>query len=429
MDTIKTGKVPHEMEATLPIASGKDHRIRHMLVSTAPFGDFGNNSVVVSSQHITRRKRAYEALRESEEKYRRMFEDSFLGLFQSTPEGKILTVNPALAKMFGYQSPEELLASVGENAAKLYTQPADRSKAVQLVLESEAPVESETCYRRKDDSTFTGSCRIWKVRDEKVRPFYLQGCVEDITRRKQAEESLRESEKRLHFLSSRLFSAQENERRRISLEIHDDLAQNMAVLKLKIIEVAKGLRRNQEELKTKCDNILKFIDRIIGDMRRLSRDLRPAIIEDLKLGGTLQWMLNDFEKQTGIATTLKMTDIDSLFSHENQVILYRIFQEALSNIRKHAEARKVSVVIRKTDGQVVFQIQDDGKGFDIGEIWRRHVAERGMGLAAMDERARILGGRLEIVPQKGRGTRLVLRVPVAEGNGETSAHDILERRV
>ena len=183
------------------------------------------------------------------------------------------------------------------------------------------------------------------------------------------------------------------------------------------MEVAKRLRKDQGRLKAECENTLAFIDRIIGDMRRLSRDLSPSIIEDLNLGGSLKWMLYDFQQQTDIITSLEMTDIDALFSHENQVIIYRIFQEALHNIRKHAAACQVAVVIRKAGAQVVFQIQDDGKGFDIYENWRRHAVERGMGLAAMDERARMLGGTLEITSKKGRWTRLILRVPVAETGG------------
>ncbi|MGB8719437.1 MAG: ATP-binding protein, partial [Desulfobacterales bacterium] len=152
----------------------------------------------------------------------------------------------------------------------------------------------------------------------------------------------------------------------------------------------------------------------IENMRNLSRDLSPSIIEDLKLCATLQWMLYEFEKQSDIALSLKLTDVDDLFSSADQVIVYRIFQEALNNIRKHADARNVAVEVRKTGDQVVFQIQDDGRGFDIQENWQRHVADRGLGLAAMDERARMLGGTLLIAPQKGRGTRLTLTIPVAQ---------------
>lgn len=413
-DTLKTGRAHHEVEAALPLGNTSTPSEMHLLVSTAPLGSLKSEMAVVCLQDITQRKKAQEALKESEERFRRMFEDSVLGMFQGTVDGTLLTVNPAFAKMFGYDSPENLLSSLGSSALELYADPADRPAKMQLVMESENPIETEIHYRHKDGSSFWGQFRVWKVRGEKDRPLYLEGCVEDITQRKQAEKSLRESENRLRFLSSRLLAAQENESRRISLEIHDNLAQNMAVLKLQLAAIAGWLRKDQDRLKVECQNALKFVDRIIENMRNLSRDLSPSIIEDLKLCATLQWMLYEFEKQSDIALSLKLTDVDDLFSSADQVIVYRIFQEALNNIRKHADARNVAVEVRKTGDQVVFQIQDDGRGFDIQENWQRHVADRGLGLAAMDERARMLGGTLLIAPQKGRGTCLTLTIPVAQ---------------
>lgn len=413
-DTLKTGQAHHEVEAALPLGNPIEQGEMHLLVSTAPLGAPKNEMAVVCLQDITQRKRAQEALKESEERFRRMFEDTVLGMFQGTVDGTLLTVNPAFAKMFGYDSPQDLLSSLGSSALELYADPADRPAKIQLVMASENPTETEIHYRHKDGSTFWGQFRVWKVRGEKDRPHYLEGCVEDISQRKQAEKSLRESENRLRFLSSRLMAAQENESRRISLEIHDNLAQNMAVLKLQLAAIAGRLRKDQDRLKVECQNVLKFVDRIIENMRTLSRDLSPSIIEDLKLCATLQWMLYDFEKQTDIALSLSLTDVDDLFSSADQVIVYRIFQEALNNIRKHADARHVAVEVHKTGDQVVFQIQDDGRGFDIQENWQRHVADRGLGLAAMDERARMLGGTLLIAPQKGRGTCLTLTIPIAQ---------------
>lgn len=239
-------------------------------------------------------------------------------------------------------------------------------------------------------------------------------CLQDITHRKQAEKFLRESAKRLRFLSSRLLDAQENEHQRISMEIHDDLGQDMAVLKMQVVDVAARLRKDQDGLKAACDNTLELVDRIIGKMRRLTRDLNPSVIEELKLTGTLKWMLRDFEQQTGIPTALEMMEIDTLLAHEKQVIIYRIFQEAFHNIRKHAGATRVDVAIRRSGASVVFEIRDDGRGFDSRENARRHVTERGLGLAAMDERARMLGGHLDIRTRRDAGTHIILAIPTTE---------------
>jgi two-component system cell cycle sensor histidine kinase/response regulator CckA len=140
-----------------------------------------------SSRDITERKSAEEALRESEIRYRRLFQDAVLGLFQLTAEGRIITVNPACARMFGYSSPEELLSNV-ENAAEVYADPSRRAEIVRLILESTASLKIENQYRRKDGSVFTGNLVVWQVKDAEGRLMYFEGFIEDISDLKRAEQ-------------------------------------------------------------------------------------------------------------------------------------------------------------------------------------------------------------------------------------------------
>ena len=388
---------------------------RHFLFNKATYFDAQGqvDGIVGVMLDISARKKTEDALRRSEERFRRLFEDAVLGIFQSDADGEIFSVNPAFAHMFGYESPEGLLADVGQDAVRLYANPADRSQNIRNVIERDAPFQKETLYRRQDGTIFTGNFHAWKVKDENNCLLYLEGFVEDITKRKQIEESLRESESRLRFLSSRLLSAQESESRRISMEIHDALGQNLAVLKLQIESVVKQLRKDQRSLKEDCRKSLELIDQTIESGRNLARDLSPSIIQDLKIGGTLRWMLDEFKIQNKIKTFLEMGDIDDLFSDADQIIIYRIFQEVLRNIQKHADARNISVLIRKEGQNAIFQIKDDGNGFDVEEYWNRHVAERGLGLAALDERSRMLGGTLDICSREGKGTRINLKIPIS----------------
>ena len=368
---------------------------------------------------ITERKQAEVALQKSEERFRRFFEDAVLGIFQSTEGGAIQNVNPAFADMFGYTIPRDLLAAVGDDASCLYAVPADRKRILRLVMTSETPIEIETRFRRRDGTLFTGDLHIWKVKDEDGRFLYLEGFIDDITERKQFEESLRESENRLRFLSSKLLAAQEEERRRISLELHDDLGQNLAALKLQMQTMAKRLGKNQAALKNECHGALAFIDLIIGTTRHISRALSPTVIQDLKLCGTIRWMLRDFQKYAAIDTTLEMDDIDPLFSDDQQIIIYRILQEALHNVHKHARARAVLLTVRRNArDEVQIQIRDDGRGFDIDHALNRHAAERGLGLAALEERSHMLGGELEITSEKGLGTCVVLTIPITRQGEE-----------
>jgi PAS domain S-box-containing protein len=387
---------------------------RHFLFSKATWNDpRGRPAGIVGVMlDISERKQAEEALRKSEERFRRFFEDAVLGIFQSTAEGTILSINPAFAHMFGFSSPDSLLEAVSGDAASLYESAADRQRNIGLVTRSEAPVKIETRFRRRDGTGFTGDFHAWKVRDHAGRFLYLEGFIEDITDRKRFEASLRASEERLRFLSSKLLAAQEEERRRISLELHDDLGQNLAALKLQMMAMARRLRPDQKALKNECRDTLAFIDNIIDSTRRLSRALNPTVLEDLKLCGTIRWMLRDFEKYAAIRTRLTMDDIDPLFSHDQQVIIYRILQEALHNIYKHARARSVAVSICRRPQEVAIMVRDDGCGFDLDEVRQRHAADSGLGLAALEERSHMLGGYLTIASKRGHGTCLDLSIPL-----------------
>ena len=369
-------------------------------------------------EDIAERKQAEDALKASEERYRRMFEDISLGVFQSTPDGRIIHVNPAFSRMFGYASPTELIDSIGDSASQLYAHPEDRTKLIQRVLASDVPVAAEVNFCRQDGSTFVGNFHGWKVVDATQETLYLEGFIEDITERKKAEESLQDSHTRLQFLSARLLSAQENEQRRISLEIHDVMGQDLALLKMQLIAIATRLRKDQQKLRKDLDRTLVVIDGIIEKARNLSRDLNPAIIEDLKLSGALNWLIQDIEAHVPTRISLDMDPVDHLFTIENQIVIYRVVQEALKNIVKHAEAGSASVTIRKTTKYFLLAIEDDGKGFDINKVWKRHVAERGLGLAAMDERSRMLEGAFGIQSEPGKGTYLSFRIPIGRDTDE-----------
>jgi PAS domain S-box-containing protein len=393
---------------------------RHFFFNKATFMDTSGQpaGIVGVMLDITERKHAEAALRKSEERFRRFFEDVTLGFFQSTEDGVILSVNPAFAQMFGYATPLDLLAAVGNEAVALYADPRDRRRIIRLVTTSKAPIKIETRFRRRDGSSFTGDFHAWKVKDRENRFLYLEGFIDDITERKQFEESLRESENRLRFLSSKLLVAQEEERRRISLELHDDLGQDLAALKLQMLTMAKCLGKNQTEPKKECQSALTFIDRLIDTTRRISRALSPTVIQDLKLCGTIRWMVRDFQTYAAIDTTLEIDDIDALFSYDQQIIIYRILQEALHNVHKHARARSVALTVRRNTRDVQIQVRDDGRGFDIDHAMNRHVAERGLGLAALEERSHMLGGQLTITSQKRRGTCVALTIPISGQEGE-----------
>ncbi len=234
---------------------------------------------------------------------------------------------------------------------------------------------------------------------------------EEVTHRLQTEESLEESEGRLRHLTSQLLTAQEAERRRLALELHDDLGQSMTVLKLELRTIQRKLPPESLETRESLEHSLNFINEVIEKIRGLSRNLRPAILEDLGLTRALNRLCEEFSRQD-IQVSMDLDDIQGLFSPEAQLIIYRIFQESFSNITKYAQASRVFLRIKRQDGAVTFQMEDDGRGFDHQKAINEDIIDRGLGLTAMDERARMLGGSLNIWSRTGQGTRITLVVPI-----------------
>ncbi len=224
---------------------------------------------------------------------------------------------------------------------------------------------------------------------------------------------LRKSEERLHRLSSDLFTVQENERRRISLELHDELGQSMAALKMQVGSIARRLGDVPiEEMKVVCNDMRDNINQIIENVRRLARDLSPVVLDDLGLQAAIEYLVNNFTKIYNVDIKYKYTNINHLFNEDSQRIIYRILQEALTNISKHAQAKHVSLIIEEIDRAVQFTVRDDGNGFNVQKTLDQKGTEKGMGLEAMSERVRILGGKINIVSRPGIDTTVTFTTPI-----------------
>jgi len=237
----------------------------------------------------------------------------------------------------------------------------------------------------------------------------------EIAERLQAEETLKESEKQVRQLSDQLIRAQEIERKRISMELHDSLGQALNVMKLRIRLVEKGMDECQGAAREDCESLLEYLDDVIEDVRRLSLDLSPAILEDLGLASALKWLVSNFRKSHSLKATADIAEIDALFPENHRITIYRVIQEALTNVGKHAGAGNVSVSIRLQGEKVTFSVEDDGKGFDTTEPLQRAVSARGVGLKTMGERVRMMGGVFELSSRKGEGTRITFSLPVEQG--------------
>jgi PAS domain S-box-containing protein len=232
----------------------------------------------------------------------------------------------------------------------------------------------------------------------------------DITARRQAEEALRDSEQKLRSLTAQLLTAQENERKRLAAELHDELGHALLTLKLKLESLAEQLQPQQVSLKIEISKILRFISETIGEVRRLYLDLSPGDLEDLGLTAALDSMIEDFGAlQEKIKWQVKIDNLDGLFPLSVQTAIYRVVQEALTNIGKHADPTRVSLEIQREDEHVAFVIDDDGRGFDRTKVFSE---KNTLGLLSMEERVKILGGTFELLSHENRGTRISFSIPV-----------------
>lgn len=546
------------------------------------------------SGELAERKLAEESLKRAEARYRGIFENAVEGIYQSTPMGQYNEVNPAFARIFGYDSPEEMKAAIRDIGPQLYANPEQRAECIRIVEERGAAV-FELEIRKKDGSAGWVSNNVHAVRDcdgkithfegvveditelkqaeaelKKARndlarkveertaelkvanqelqreilehentqealraahqqlrdiieflpdatlvvdrekrviawnrameemtgtkkeeilgqgehayavPFYgepvpmlidmvidgrtyhrdsrdlfesrgttlygegyvarvhggeggylwaiasplfdidgnIIGAVEsirDITHRKRAESELKESEKRLKVLSSRLLTAQEEERKRMARDVHDSLGSALTGVKISLEnmygDILRGKTRSQS-----IDDLIALTRQAMRECRRIITDLRPSVLDDYGIVVTVGWLCRQFQKIHPDISTVEKVDIDEDEIEDHlKIVIFRIMQEALNNIGKHSEARLVSLSLAAIDDRIELSIEDDGVGFAVDELSAKGDPEKGLGLSGMRERTELSGGTFVMRSVLGRGTRIKATWPRKPG--------------
>jgi signal transduction histidine kinase len=227
----------------------------------------------------------------------------------------------------------------------------------------------------------------------------------------------RAGEERVKNLLKRLVTIQEDERRRIARDLHDHLGQQTTALRLNLdsLKTASGIT---PELRERVEQVDRIATRLDADVEFLAWELRPAGLDDIGLPGTLSRFLREWSEHYGIPADFHVSGLeDQRLGPEVETSLYRIAQEALNNVFKHARAGRADVLLERRDGEVVLIVEDDGMGFDPGAMLRRRE-DRGMGVIGMRERAALAGGKLEIESEIGKGSTIFVRVPLTEASVE-----------
>lgn len=474
----------------------------------------------------------FEARRIAERKYQEIFENAGEGIFQSTPEGYYLTVNPALARMHGFDSAAEMIQSCRDISREIYVDPARRDEFKQLLDQNGVVRGFEHETFRKDGSKIWISVNARTVRDPNNRVLYYEGTAQDITERKVAEQALRQSEERYrelfdnskdalyvhdmdgrytsvnkaaerlsgysreelvgqHFfhlikpedrprvrvqlyrkleeagettyeielitkhgalvpveVSSRLIvengravgvqgcvrdvterkqalaaarnysrcviEAQEAERRRISGELHDQVGQILTAVKMHLHALRQ--KCSEPDILFSIENDISVIDEAAEQVRDLSVDLRPLLLDDFGLVVALRWYLGRQARNLGLPAEFKTHSLteDDRFSSELETACFRIVQEALTNVMRHANATHVSVMLERAGADLLLLIADNGIGFDVSGLRNRSGEVMTVGLRGMEERVQALGGSITIDSAPALGTEICARFPLQE---------------
>jgi PAS domain S-box-containing protein len=351
---------------------------------------------------IERELREAESRRErrrAEEKYHGLFENAVEGIFQTTVEGRFVTANPALARMLGYGSPEELLENVSNIAEQLYTDPERRAEFDRLVRRDGFVRGFEVQAYRRDGSVMWASLSARAIHDAEGELAGYEGTVEDITERKQAERALRE--------------IREAERRRIARELHDIVLQDLmyALQSLQVADRMPEAGRDEERGRQ-----VEALKRAVGGLREAIYELRLQSDQGQPLIRTLESIV-ELNRQMAPGCEFELV-VDGGFpatlSGQAGLEVARIVQEALTNVRRHSGAGRATVTLGTAGDEAWVEIKDDGRGFE-------PEGSTGMGLTGIRERAAALGGKLEVEGERGVGTRVRLSVALPVLVGEYSS--------
>lgn len=359
---------------------------------------------------------AEKSRREQEELLRITFDAAPVGISISGPQGNFIRVNTAYQELVGYNE-NELMTQSGI----VLTHPDERPESAALraeLLAGKRPFfEMEKRYRRKDGQWIWIRNKVSLITEPDGTPRYSVGVVQDITARKLAEEALRESERRLtgyanelRRLAGKLTDLQEQERRDLSRELHDRVGQNLTALNinLNILGGELGPGAGAGARKRVADS-LQLVEQIANCIEDVMTDLRPPMLDDYGLLAAIRWHAKQFARRTGIETRTGGADLAVRLPPEAELALFRITQEALNNLAKHARAHWAYIDLRESAASVRLTIADDGVGFTRGG--EAQLAFGGTwGMITMRERAAAAGGRLDIQSVPGKGTRLTVEV-------------------
>ncbi len=378
-----------------------------------PWGEWNGvpEGILILAEDITERKHAEDALRESEATIRTLLETAAQAILAVDGKGDIILANRMAGEMFGYTRdeligrplerllPGRLKSSHAAHRATFMSNLRSRPMGMGLELEG----------LRKDGSDFPVEVSLSSLQSSSG-PLAVS-FVSDITARKQAEAALRDSEQQLRALAGSLITAQDDERRRLSRELHDDITQQLAFVSIELGKLTAQKTYALEETRARIRALQDQTLRMSNEVRRLSHGLHPSVIEDFGLSIALEEFCDEYARIHDISVRFEGLVEDSQLSREGATCLYRLVQESLRNAVVHGRATEIYVELTTDPESIHLRVRDNGAGFetDCGR------SKAGLGIISMKERIRLVHGTLELSSRPGQGTEITASVPLTGG--------------
>ncbi|CAG9165966.1 hypothetical protein LMG23992_00654 [Cupriavidus laharis] len=381
----------------------------------------GSRFYTVMLRDITERVRTEEAMRDSLQRLKES-EARLAGIIRSSMEAiisvdsaqRVILFNPMAETLFAWPAEQaigrhlndfipERFRTVHEEHVRRFgiTGVSDRQMGRQRALYA----------MRRDGSEFPIEASISQASDGGTKLYTVM--LRDITERVRAEEALRRSREELQQLSDSILATREEEKRRIARELHDDLGQRLSALKMDLAMLGADIEegRGAEGILGDIAAMNGVIDDTVASVRRIASDLRPALLDELGMLTAIEWLATDFSSRYGLPVSVDGADAD--VPEQTAIAMFRIVQEALSNVVRHADATAVEVHLAQADGRIELRVQDNGVGWDKKPAGSG--PRRSLGLLGIRERARLLGGSVTVDSRPGKGFCLTVQIPHAKG--------------